>query len=596
MYKLIDFRSRSDVKPNNLVFTGENGPWEVLVDIDHIRSRINIDYFRQAPAYHTKYLPFMPIKDYASFVSLLEGGTPLLPSKIIGAELGVDLWFKFEPQNPTGSFKDRGSAVDLSLAKEFGAKAIAVASTGNMAASCSCYAAAARLPCFVFVPEGTPPSKLSQVIAFGGRIVQVKGSYNDAARLSELVAAEFGFFLAGDYAFRVEGQKTAAYELIDQLFYKSPEAVVAPIGCGTNLAAYAKGFNEYRQLGFIDDIPKLIGVQASGACPVVNAFKSGAKDFTPLQSINTEATAIAVANPLDGLKALSAIYESNGCAEAVSDTEMFEAQYRLSRDEGLFVEASCASTVASLIKLKRAGYDLKGKIVCVLTAAGLKDPSTILKLAIQPPTIHAEVKEFRSLYNNRFFEGRSVSFFDRKTEVFSEIPTLEDINREIMHFFGIELPREKALRILETVSKFLKKGKTILFSDLQDIFQNTLENLPQVKNPVLNVIDFELTTAKDKQPNARVVVSVRGEERCAEARGVGPVDALISALQKACGDKMEFSLVSYKVGIRSEGRDAVTTTELRLKNHNSISVGNGASPDIIQSSIEAFESAYNGLF
>src|SRR3989338_8087777 len=197
MYKLIDFQTKKAVTPKNLVFTGPNGPWEVVMDLAMIQSKLNLDYFKQAPPCLAKYLPLLPIKDHTQFVSLKEMATPLVKAKSLTKKFGIDLYFKLESKNPTGSFKDRGSAVDLTVAKEMGAKGIVLASTGNMAASCSCYAAQAKLPCFVFVPEGVPMAKLAQVIAFGGHIVQVKGSYNDAAKLAEAVAVEKGFYLAG---------------------------------------------------------------------------------------------------------------------------------------------------------------------------------------------------------------------------------------------------------------------------------------------------------------------------------------------------------------------------------------------------------------
>ncbi|MCB0340338.1 MAG: threonine synthase, partial [Bdellovibrionales bacterium] len=304
MYYLADYVTKSEVKSENFVFTGANHPWEVIMDLDRIRSMINVEYFRKSPPFVSKYLPFLPVKNYSNFVSLQEGATPLIRSKVIGKRLGLDLYFKIESKSPTGSFKDRGSAVEVSVAKEMGAKGIAVASTGNMAASCACYAAAAGIPCFVFVPEDVPQSKLAQVIAFGGRIVQVKGSYNDAATLAHQAAEKLGFYLAGDYAFRVEGAKTAAFELIDQFYFQVPDAVLIPMGCGTNLAAYHKGFREFLSLGYIDRLPQLVGVQATGASAIVNSFHKGTNTIDALGEVNTIASAIAVPNPLDGTKAL----------------------------------------------------------------------------------------------------------------------------------------------------------------------------------------------------------------------------------------------------------------------------------------------------
>ncbi len=596
MYYLADFVTKQRVEPTNLVFTGEKGPWEVVMDLDEVRKKINIDYFQKAPPLASKYLPFMPIRDYANFVSLSEGGTPLIRSKVLGKRLGIDLWFKVEPQNPTGSFKDRGSAVDLSIAKEMGAKAIAVASTGNMAASCSCYAAAAQIPCFVFVPEGTPPSKLSQVIGFGGKIVQVKGAYNDAARLAQRVAEELGFYLAGDYAFRVEGQKTAAYEIIDQSFFQAPDAVVVPVGCGTNLAAYARGFRDYQALGFIERLPQLVAVQAEGASSVVQSVVKRSDRIEALTSIDTIATAIAVGNPLDGLKALDAVYSTGGAALAVSDREMLEAQYELSREEGLFVECSSASGIAALMKLAKDGRYAGKRVVCVLTGDGLKDPASILKVALKPPTIYPEVREFLSLYENSFFKGKNVAFFDKSEVVFSKDPSVADVQARLQAFFNTRYSDAHAEAIRDVVCKFLKKGKPITFSDFQDIIQNALEAVKSsgAVEP-LTVLDFEIRAGRDKQSEAKVVVRVGSEEVSERAFGVGPVDAVINALRKACGGKMSFQLTSYKVDIRNAGTDAVVNVETILSRNARPSAGQGTSPDIIQASIEAFVEAYNGL-
>lgn len=595
MYHLVDFKSKQRVDPHNFIFTGPEGPWEVVMNLDQVRSRINIEYFKKSPPLVSKYLPFMPVRNCAEFVSLGEGATPLIRSKYIGRELDIDLYFKLESQNPTGSFKDRGSAVELTIARELGVKAIVVASTGNMAASCSCYAAAAHIPCFVFVPEDTPPSKLAQSISYGGRIVQVKGTYNDAAALAEKVARELGFYLAGDYAFRVEGQKTAAFELIDQLFFSPPDMVLVPVGCGTNLAGYAKGFKDYATLGFIEKTPRLVGVQVTGAASVVNAFEKHSRVVEPLTKINTIASAIAVTNPLDGVKALDAIYSTNGDALAISDTEMLEAQYRLSKEEGLFVEASCATTLAALVRLAKDGSLAKKKVVCVLTGSGLKDPAPLLNVAIKPPTIKPDVEEFMALYRGAFFEGRTFVFVDRQEVVFTSEPSESEISAAMKRFFNTSFSAEYVSGIKESVAKFLKKGKPITFSDLQDITQDVLESPASKDNRRLVVEDFEVTTGMDRKPQARVLVSIAGVKHEARASGVGPVDATINALREACGNHLEFGLSNYKVQIRSQGTDAVVYVEMKLMSNGTGSVGKGTSPDILQASIEAFEDAYNGL-
>lgn len=595
MYYLADFLTKQRVESKNFIFTGEQNPWEVVMDLEQVRSRINIDYFKKSPATVSKYLPLLPVKNCANFISLGEGATPLIQSKQIGKELNIELYFKLESQNPTGSFKDRGSAVELTVAKELGVKGISVASTGNMAASCACYAAAANIPCFVFVPEDTPTSKLSQAISYGGRIVQVKGNYNHAATLAQEVAEKLGFYLAGDYAYRVEGQKTAAFEIADQLFYQVPDTILVPIGCGTNITGYGKGFKEYFTLGFTDRVPRMIGVQAEGASSVVNAFQKNSRSVETLKHLSTICSAIAVTNPLDGAKALDSIYSTNGEAVSVSDKETLEAQYLLSKEEGLFVEASSATTIAALIKLCKKGSFANRRVVCVLTGHGLKDPAPLLNVAIKPPTIYPGVDEFLSLYENSFFEGKTFAFVDRDMVLFSEQPTEQDIRQCILKYFNSPLGVDYISDINSTIEKFLKKGKPVTFSDLQDIIQDVLETSTKSGGDTLRVEDFSVSTGKDVKPVAKVLVDMAGVKYEASAPGVGPVDAVINALREALAEKVDFSLANYKVQIRSQGTDAVVYVEMKLIQNGTVSLGKGTSPDIIQASIEAFENAYNGL-
>jgi threonine synthase len=594
MYKIVDFHSGAEVTPSNHIYASGLEPWEVMMDLDRIAAAINNDIFRRTQPSLSKYFPFLPIKNYRDFISLNEGNTPLLKSRKIGPALGVDLYFKQETQNPTGSFKDRGSALEISLAKEFGVAAISVASTGNMAASCSCYAALAGIPCFVFVPEGTPNSKLSQSIAFGGRIVQVRGTYNDAARIAENVARELNFYLAGDYAFRVEGNKTAAFEVIDQLLYEVPSYVIVPMGCGTNLTSYAKGFSELHQLGLIDDVPRMVGAQAEGAQSIVNAFNVNATRVETLKSVNTLCSAIAITRPLDGDKALRSIYQSNGLAVSVSDREILEAQYELSKDEGVYVEASCATSVAVLKKIIRERGLPDGKVVCVLTGDGLKDPGAILKIALKPPTIHDEY-EFKALFESEMFIGKTVCFADKDQVLFAAIPTPTEVERVLSQHFGVRDSSKVAPRVVIEVKNFLAKGKKVSLNDLQDIIQ-TLSQERAGTERVLQVLDFEVITGKDRAPRASVKILLDGVPEEAESGGVGPVDAVINALSLSCALRLTFSLQDFNVVIRSQGTDATVVSELKLLDKNGRSaIGRGTSPDVIQAAIEAFVEAYNEL-
>jgi threonine synthase len=594
MYKIVDFRTKKRVHPKNLVFAGSQGPWEILMDLDAIRSQLDIEYFKKEPPSLAKYLPFLPIQSCKNFVSLQETATPLIRSKNLSKKLGISLYFKLESKNPTSAFKDRGSAVELTVAKELGAKAIALASTGNMAASCSCYAAQAQLPCFVFVPEGAPLGKLAQIIAYGGHIVQVKGSYSNAVRLAEEASIAKGFYLAGDYAFRLEGSKTAAFELMDQLNFDLPDRIVVPMGGGTNIASYAKGLKEYRELGLIDGMPKLVGVQAEGAAPIVNSFKGKSKSIVPVESVHTLASAIAIGNPLDGIKALDAIYSTKGNAIAVSDTDILKAQYILAKEEGLFVECSAAATLAAVIKMKDQLQ--KEKIVCILTGDGLKDPSPFIKITIKPPTIQPKVSEFISLYDEGFFKNQAVVFLDKQKKLFSKSPSILAIKHTVKQLFQSEYDAEQLRKITWLARAYLKKGKPITVADFEDIIQDALSMVRHEKL-ALRVIDFSVETGKDRKPRARVKVQFKGRVASASAIGVGPFDAIIKALIAACRRKIDFTLSDYEVETRSQGADAVVYVELmlQLQRGEQLSVGRATSPDIIQASVEAFEEAYNGL-
>lgn len=595
LYQLIDFISKKPVKPEHFVFTGQNSPWEVSMEIGAIARKLNLEYFKISPPGLSKYLPLMPINATSEFISLSEAATPLIKSKVLGKRLNLDLYFKVEGKNPTGSFKDRGSSVDISVARELKAPGIVLASTGNMAASCACYAAVAKMPCFILIPEGIPVAKLAQALAYGGHIVQVKGHYNDAAALAQTIAEHMGFYLAGDYAYRVEGQKTAAFEIIDQLFFQSPDWVIIPVGCGTNIAAYAKGFKEYQKLGFMERIPRLCGVQAEGASAVVCSFQQGKTRIEPFLSANTLASAIAVPNPIDGVKALDAIYASDGMAMAVSDQEILEAQYLLSREEGLFVESASATTIAALIKTIKTGKTIAGRVVCVLTGDGLKDASVVLKAAVKPVTIYPDIKEFLFLYENNFFSGNSMIFVEKNRVLFNAEPSLEQIQQQAMYLFGTHYSLEYMEKIRGMLLKILQKGKQITVSDFQDSIQEALGAPCNMRHKAFSVKDFEVTTGKNRMPKATVTVSINDQEKRASAEGAGPVDAIIRSLLRACDEKIDFTLTDYKVDIRSQGVDAVVYVELKLSKGNHTSLGRGVSPDIIQASIEAFETAYSAF-
>jgi threonine synthase len=370
--------------PNQTIFRCESckASLEISFDYPKLRKTLSLEKLRKRPFNHARYLEFYPVKN---LVSLGEGGTPLIRSRNLERDLGLgfELWFKYEAQNPSGSFKDRGSSVEVSRALQaqsggkttrkysYAAKRVVVASTGNMGASLSAYSALAKLDCHVFTPSDARPVKLRQILAYGAKVYEIPGDYTQAASLVEQASQRFGIYLLGDYLIRREGTKSVGFEIAEQL--PGVDFVISPMGNGTLISATWKAFKEWKTLGFSRGLPKMIGVQASGCPPVVKAFKSG-RPIKPVKG-KTIAVAIECGDPLDGSRALSAIKESRGFAEAVSDREILRARELLARREGLFAEPAGAVGLAGLIKTRKQ-IPRGLRVVCLITGHGLKTPYT----------------------------------------------------------------------------------------------------------------------------------------------------------------------------------------------------------------------------
>ena len=305
-------------------------------------------------------------------VSLNEGNTPLVLARNLRAAGSVDrLYFKNDGQNPTGSFKDRGMSVAMTRAKTLDASALVCASTGNTAASLAAYAAKARLPAVVVVPQGKiATGKLGQAFAYGARVFGVAGNFDAALNLVfELVKKHREFYLVNSVnPFRIEGQKVAAFEIYEQLG-EVPDYLVLPVGNAGNISAFWKGFKELKLSGISRKLPRMIGVQAEGAAPIAEAVSNGG-DVRPWPEPNTVASAIRIGNPVSWRKALNAIKESGGTALTVSDQEILDAREELATKEGLLVEAASAAAAAALPKLK---FPRRSIVACIATGNGLKD-------------------------------------------------------------------------------------------------------------------------------------------------------------------------------------------------------------------------------
>ncbi len=323
------------------------------------------DFMRDKPA-HWKYWAFMPVKDLSKIITLGEGGTPLLENSRLWKK--GRLLIKYEASNPTGSFKDRGSSLEITKALEFGKRKVALASTGNMGASVAAYAAYAGLECTVFVPDIVGKEKLKQIKAYGAKTIGVSGDYSVAIKNAEdYVVSNTDSFLTGDYPWRSEGTKTVGFEIADQLYWHVPDHVVVPVGNGTLIWSIFEAFRELTLVGITDRVPRIIGVQVENCDPVVHAWENELGEIIPVKDPKTVATAIACGDPIDGLAALRAIRDSGGEAVRVSDKEALSARDILAAN-GIFVEPSGAVAYAGIIKKK-----LSGTVVAVATGHGLKD-------------------------------------------------------------------------------------------------------------------------------------------------------------------------------------------------------------------------------
>jgi len=322
--------------------------------------------FESRPFNHARYKELFPVK---SLVSLQEGGTPLLRSRNIEKNLPFELYFKNEAVNPTGSFKDRGSSVELAKALEFRAKKAVCASTGNMGSSLAAYSAFSGLPFSVIIPNDAQQIKVLQMLAHGSKVYRINDDYDKAATMAEDLFKKRGFFLFGDYLYRREGTKSLGFELAEQV---SADYVFTPVGNGILIAGTWKGFKEFNILGKIKKMPKMVGVQASGSSTVAEALMKRTKIIN-LKHPHTIATAIEVGFPMDGKRAVGAMQESKGFAEEVTDSEILKARELLARKEGLFAEPAGAASLAGLLKTKN-NIPKGSKVICLVTGHGLKSP------------------------------------------------------------------------------------------------------------------------------------------------------------------------------------------------------------------------------
>ena len=331
-----------------------------------------------------EYRDRLPVTDATPVVTLREGGTPLLPAPVLSARTGCDVYLKVEGGNPTGSFKDRGMTVAISMAAGAGARAVICASTGNTSASAAAYAARGGLTCAVLVPRGKIAiGKMAQALVHGARLLQVDGSFDDCLELARKLAAHYPVALVNSVnPYRLQGQKTAAFEIVDDLG-DAPDVHCLPVGNAGNISAYWMGYTEYLRAGLAARSPRMLGFQASGAAPIVTG--------QPVLQPQTIATAIRIGNPASWRQAEEARDESGGLIDMVTDRQILAAYRMLAAEEAVFGELASAAGVAGLIQAcENRQLDAGSRVVCTITGNGLKDPDWAVSAAPAPVTVPAD--------------------------------------------------------------------------------------------------------------------------------------------------------------------------------------------------------------
>ena len=329
-----------------------------------------------------EYRAFLPVSDDTPVVTLLEGATPLVPAPRLSERVGATVYLKVEGANPTGSFKDRGMTMAISKALESGAKAVVCASTGNTSASAAAYAARAGMTCAVLIPEGRIAlGKLAQALVHGARVIQVRGNFDQALEIVRELPARAPVTVVNSVnPFRIEGQKSGAFEIVDVLG-DAPEIHCIPVGNAGNITAYWRGYCQYKEAGRSSRLPRMLGFQAAGAAPLVLGHA--------VEHPETIATAIRIGNPASWYPALAAASESGGAIAAVTDEEILAAYTFLAQEESVFCEAASAASVAGLLNTT---VPPGATVVCVLTGHGLKDPDLAISQISVPSVVEPEIE------------------------------------------------------------------------------------------------------------------------------------------------------------------------------------------------------------
>ncbi|HET6527616.1 MAG TPA: threonine synthase [Balneolaceae bacterium] len=479
---------------------------------------------------------------------------------------GADLYAKLEFEHPTGCFKDRGSYIEVQKAMELNADAICLASTGNMGASVAAYACYFKIPCFLFVPEKTTDAKIAQATIYNANVIRIKGDFSACEALCREFAKSGNYYLAGDYVFREEGQKSFAYELLEQ-GGDDFDYIFVPVGCGTNFGAIWKGFTELKEAGRISKRPKMVAIQPDQSSPVVEGiFK---KEKIIKKQVNTMAQSVAASDPVDFYKVLLGIEESDGIALTVTEDEILDSLKEMAVEEGNFTEPASALPLAAF---KNNLDTFKGKkCVFILTGAGLKDTKVVSKHSLSSPVLSPDLNKVVNYIKSGFIEMQKNSWGKSRDTFMANLKMDED-HEQIYNNY---------------LSNINKKGKTLSNNEIE-VLQSLIFNEDLDLDYPAEVLDYKLTMRKHGLVHAAVKLDLQGEEVITEAKGVGPIDAILSAIKSETDSVFPLEVKNHEVEILSPDTDSLVVVTLTLANNDHEWVSKGASPDTMEAVVQAF--------
>ena len=375
------------------------------LDVKYNFPKIEKNMFSNREKNYWRYFELLPIEDKKNIISIDAGMTPLTKAESLGKSLGLNnLYIKNDSVNPTFSFKDRPAGVAISKAKEFGLTAVGCASTGNLASATAAHAAKGGFPCHVFAPSNIEMAKIAQALSYGANYVAVDGTYDDANRIAAKIGDSKGIGIVNINmrSHYVEGSKTLAYEVAEQLDWQVPDQLIVPVGSGAMLNAICKGFEELQQVSLLDNVSNMhmIAAQPHGCAPIVDAFKKNSNDVIPVENPDTVAKSLAIGDPGDGRYVLKRLKQYNGFAEECNNKEILDAIILLAKTEGIFTEPAGGVSVSVLQKMVEQGkIDKNDTVVCYVTGNGLKATESIMEVLEKPNVIKANLSEVSAVVN-----------------------------------------------------------------------------------------------------------------------------------------------------------------------------------------------------